>query len=37
MQWPAFNVADAAICVAATCLFLSAFQKTGAEPGKVKV
>ena len=27
MQWPAFNVADAAICVAAGCLFLSAFQK----------
>ena len=27
MQWPAFNVADAAICIAATCLFLSAFQK----------
>jgi signal peptidase II len=37
MQWPAFNVADAAICVAAACLFLSAFQKTGTEPGKVKV
>ena len=37
MPWPAFNVADAAICVAAACLFLSAFQKTGAEPGKVKV
>ena len=28
MQWPAFNVADAAICIAAGCLFLSAFQKT---------
>ncbi len=27
MQWPAFNVADAAICIAAACLFLSAFQK----------
>lgn len=30
MQWPAFNVADAAICIAAVCLFLSAFQKTPA-------
>lgn len=28
MQWPAFNVADAAICVAAFFLFLSAFQKS---------
>ena len=28
MQWPVFNVADAAICIAAGCLFLSAFQKT---------
>lgn len=28
MQWPAFNVADAAICVAAAFLFISAFQKT---------
>lgn len=28
MQWPAFNVADAAICIAAGCLFISAFQKT---------
>lgn len=27
MQWPAFNVADAAICIAAGCLFISAFQK----------
>jgi signal peptidase II len=30
MQWPAFNVADAAICIAAGCLFLSAFQSTPA-------
>jgi signal peptidase II len=34
MQWPAFNVADAAICIAAFCLFLSAFQKTPEEPEK---
>ncbi|MDB6133432.1 MAG: signal peptidase (spase) ii [Verrucomicrobiales bacterium] len=27
MQWPAFNVADAAICIAAGLLFFSAFQK----------
>lgn len=27
MVWPAFNVADACICVAAAFLFLSAFQK----------
>lgn len=33
MQWPAFNVADAAICVAAGCLFFSAFQKIP-EPAK---
>jgi len=33
MQWPAFNVADAAICLAAGCLFLSAFQKI---PGQEK-
>lgn len=32
MQWPAFNVADAAICIAAACLFLSAFQKLPATP-----
>lgn len=25
--WPAFNVADACICIAAGCLFFSAFQK----------
>ncbi len=30
MVWPAFNVADAAICVAAFLLFLSAFQKVPA-------
>lgn len=30
MHWPVFNVADAAICIAAGCLFLSAFQKTPA-------
>ena len=29
-HWPAFNVADSAICVAAGMLFLSAFQK---DPG----
>lgn len=34
MQWPAFNVADAAICIAAGCLFISAFQKTPAEATK---
>lgn len=28
MQWPAFNVADSCICVAAGLLFISAFQKT---------
>lgn len=32
MQWPVFNVADAAICVAAGCLFISAFQKPPAPP-----
>ncbi|MES2709744.1 MAG: signal peptidase II [Verrucomicrobiota bacterium] len=32
MQWPAFNVADAAICVAASFLFISAFQKTADAP-----
>jgi signal peptidase II len=31
-HWPAFNVADSAICVAAGMLFLSAFQK---DPGAV--
>ena len=30
MWWPAFNVADSCICVAAALLFLSAFQKTPA-------
>jgi signal peptidase II len=35
MQWPAFNVADAAICIAAGCLFLSAFQKSPVADGKV--
>lgn len=34
MQWPAFNVADAAICIAAGCLFLSAFQKVPESPAK---
>lgn len=34
MQWPAFNVADAAICIAAGCLFISAFQKTPEMPEK---
>jgi signal peptidase II len=34
MQWPAFNVADAAICIAAGCLFLSAFQKAPAASAK---
>ena len=29
-HWPAFNVADSAICVAAFLLFVSAFQKTPA-------
>lgn len=27
MVWPAFNVADSCICIAAACLFLSSFQK----------
>ena len=34
MQWPAFNVADAAICIAAGCLFISAFQKTPELPSR---
>lgn len=36
MQWPAFNVADAAICIAASFLFISAFQKTHEVPEPVK-
>lgn len=35
MMWPAFNVADAAICVAAGLLFISSFQKTPAPAEKV--
>ena len=31
-HWPAFNVADSAICIAAGLLFLSAFQKETAAP-----
>jgi len=34
MEWPVFNVADAAICIAAGCLFISAFQKTPELPEK---
>lgn len=33
-SWPAFNVADSCICVAATFLFISAFQKVPAPAPK---
>ena len=33
-HWPAFNVADSAICIAAGLLFLSAFQKETAAPAQ---
>jgi signal peptidase II len=36
MVWPAFNVADSCICIAAGLLFISAFQKEPAAAGSAK-